>query len=281
MRRNAAWGGPRARPLTLWPGALLLVMLLAGCAAGPASTPRVSLPAAPTVTPRLDLTPGPAQPLPYPDASPAGSSATPAWVVLPDGTLQTPDAAVEGLSERVTYPTAAAPGETPVTADCTAVFPLDAVGRISSGSLTIEQVIAAFGPLVGVSGRPPVYRFEADGCTLRVTGGARYAESAEISPYFRLADLAACCGAPEAAAHVPAASAENIASLRSLGPERLALIYPARGMAALFAAEAAGLDSPALTLLIGPAGTLEEWLARLPAGAEVLPGWTLPGPVRN
>jgi hypothetical protein len=52
-------------------------------------------------------------------------------------------------------------------------------------------------------------------------------------------------------------------------------------MAALFAAEPAGLDSPALTLLIGPVGSLDEWLARLPAGAEVLPGWTLPGPVRN
>jgi hypothetical protein len=36
------------------------------------------------------------------------------------------------------------------------VFPLDAVARIGSGSLTIEQVIAAFGPLVSVSGRPPV-----------------------------------------------------------------------------------------------------------------------------
>ncbi len=276
MRQEARRGWFSAR----LGAALLLAIGLAGCGAGPADSTRVALPAAPTVTPRADLTPGLAQPLPHLTAAVVEASATPALVALPGGTVQTPDAAAEGFSERVPFPTAAASGGEPVATNCAAVFPLDAVGRISSGSLTIEQVIAAFGPLIEVSGRPPVYRFEAGGCTLRVTGGARYAESAELSPYFTLAELAACCGAPEAAAFVPAASAERIASLRHPGPERLALLYPARGMVALVAAEAVSLDSP-VTLLIGPAGSLDEWLARLPAGTAVISGWRLPAPPRN
>ena len=148
------------------------------------------------------------------------------------------------------------------------------MGRIATGTLTIAQVIAAFGPVDHVGGRPPVYRFAADGCVLRVTVGATYARAAELEPYTTLGRLADQLGPPDAAASVPA-------SLRLPGRDRLALLYPAAGVIALFEHAPLALADRIDTLQVVPAGTLDDLLAQLGPEARLVPGWTFPQPLGN
>jgi hypothetical protein len=255
-----------------WLGLAGVLLALSACAPPPAVTPTpTNVPPSPTPAVPGDpggiaITPRPGQELPY-----AAQTATPGQVVLPWETAS-PGPSPTGAP---IFPTlqAASPIPAEAGAECDAAFPLAVVGRIATGTLTIEQVIAAFGPVIHVSGRPPVYRFELDGCTLRVTVGAVNAQAAEVEPYAPLSVLVDQLGPPEAAASAPA-------SLRLPGRDRLALLYPAQGVIALFEHTPLALDDPVETLQIVPAGTLDELLARLGPDAQIIEGWTLPVPVR-
>lgn len=199
----------------------VLLLALAGCAPAPAAP----TPAAPTPTVTASPTPGPTV-TPYagqsiPLAPTLAETPTPWLVSLPGVTPLPP-----GGTPLFPLPTRLA--ETPPpTLDCADVYPPDAVLTIAQGSTTVEQAVAAFGPVLSVSGRPPRYRFEDRGCTLILTMGTTYVQAAELSPYFSLDDLLSRYGDPPAAAQIRA-------SIRLPGRDRLGLLYPEMGLAALF-----------------------------------------------
>ena len=229
---------------------------------GVSPTPAVPAPAG------SEIAAQPGQSVPYPAVT-----ATPDRVSLPWGDTATPGPPPPAAPRFPTLQAATASGPAAGT-DCSAAFPLAVVGRIATGTLTIAQVIAAFGPVIHVGGRPPVYRFEQEGCTLRVTAGATYARAAALEPYTTLGSLAEQLGPPEAAASVPA-------SLRLPGRDRLALLYPAAGVIALFEHAPLALADRIDTLQVVPAGTLDDLLAELGPESQLVPGWTLPQPLRN
>ena len=260
-----------------WLGAAGLLLALIACAPLPAES-AVPSSAAATIgispTPAVPAPAGseiaaqPGQSVPYPAVTP-----TPDRVSLPWGDTATPGPPPPDAPRFPTLQAATASGPAAGT-DCSAVFPLAAVGRIATSTLTLEQVIAAFGPVDHVGGRPPVYRFVAEGCVLRVTAGMTHAQAAELAPYTTLGQLADEIGSPEAAVSVPA-------SLRLPGRDRLALLYPTAGVIALFEHAPLALADRIDTLQVVPAGTLDDLLAELGPESRLIPGWTLPQPLGN
>jgi|GEM_PF-1460227 len=207
---------------------VILLWLLTGCAPAPAARPPTAPPPTATVSPTAGpaVTPDVGQSIPI---VPTLAVTPTSWLVSlpgitplpPNGTLLFP------LPTRVV--------ETPPpTLDCAAVYPPDAVLTVALGNTTVEQALAAFGPVLSISGRPPRYHFEDRGCSLVLSVGTRYVQGAILSPYFSLGDLLARYGAPPAVARIRA-------SIHLPGRDRLALLYPERGLAALFEDIPAGL----------------------------------------
>lgn len=231
--------------------------LLAAC--GP-SLPPPSPSLAPTVTLGPTVTPLPGQSIP---ALPMDSTETP-YVSLPDGSppaFESPLFPVPTRLPAVTF--------TP-TLDCTEVFPPEVVLRVAGGELTVAQAIAAFGPVVSTSGRPPRLRFEESGCVLLLTAGVQTVQAAELRPYFTLDELLARYGEPSAVVTIPA-------SIRLPGRDRLALLYPEIGLIALFERPPADRVGLIPQVQIARAADLDAMLAELGAGVESV-SWTPPPP---
>lgn len=245
-------------------GALMLGLALAACA--PRQTPAPGAPPPQTPTPAASapaILPQPGQFIPVVPTA----EATRGWVVLPYGSPQTPSG-----TSFFPLSTPPFPGLTadPATG-CAAAFPLEAVRRAVQGGLSMEQVAAAFGPVLSVSGRPPRYRFQAGGCLLLVTAGMRSAQRAELRPYFSLGELVARLGEPEAVAAVAD-------GLRLPGREHLALLYPAEGLIALFEGRPGSRGAPIPRLVVVQPGEVAALWRELGAGAEPVEGWEVPPP---
>ncbi len=244
-------------------GALMLGLALAACA--PRQTPAPGAPPQQTPTPASTpaVPPQPGQSIP---ALPT-AEATRGVVALPYGSPQAP-----GGTSFFPLPTPPSPGPTasPAT-DCAAAFPLEAVRRAVQDGLSMEQVAAAFGPVLSVSGRPPRYRFQAGGCLLLVTAGMRSAQRAELRPYFSLGELVARFGEPEAVAAVAG-------GLRLPGREHLALLYPAEGLVAVFEGRPGSRGALIPRLVVVQAGEVAALWRELGAGAEPVEGWQVPPP---
>ncbi len=158
----------------------------------------------------------------------------------------------------------------PPSLDCADIYPPDAVLTVALGNTTVEQAVAAFGPLLSVSGRPPRYRFEDRGCVLLLTVGTTYVQTAELSPYFSLGDLLARYGNPPAVAQIRA-------SIHLPGRDRLALLYPEQGLAALFEDTPASLSTLIPELWLGAPTDLRGLLRALgDTEATVLEHWQPP-----
>ena len=230
-------------------------VLLAAC--GP-PLPSPSPSPAPTVTPGPTVTPLPGQSIPV---LPTDSAGTP-YVSLPDGSPPAFESPLFPVPTRL--PTVAA---TP-TLDCAEVFPPEVVLRVAREELTVAQAIAAFGPVVSTSGRPPRLRFEESGCVLLLTAGVQTVQAAELRPYFTLDELMTRYGEPSAVVTIPA-------SIRLPGRDRLAFLYPEIGLIALFERPPADRDSLIPQVQIVRAADLDTMLAGL--GAGVVPvSWTPP-----
>ncbi len=235
-----------------------IMLLTAACAVAPTVTPP------PPPTPGPTVTPYPGQSIPQPPTP----FATAPLVSLPDRTPLPPGGTLFFPLATRTPATEAPPG-----VNCGDVFPLDAVLRLVRDPLTIQQAMAAFGPVLSASGRPPRFRFEAEGCVLLVTGGMTYVQAAELRPYFTLGELLARLGEPEAVAEVPAGP-------RLPGRDRLALLYPAQGLMALFEGPPAALTDLIPQLLLVPPTDRPGLLDALGAPARLVEGWTPPEPGR-
>ncbi len=174
----------------------------------PAFTPTATAPLTPLLPARPTATPNPqASPL----AALLGSPAAP---LTPFGTSP------------FQFPTATPPDATP-SADCTQVFPIESVEAIHFGQTTTAQLEAAFGPPVSVRGRPPTYRFQAQGCVLEVSIGFREAQEAVLHDYGTLGWLLARYGEPKAVGI-------SEGNLVLLIPGQAVLLYPERGVIAVF-----------------------------------------------
>lgn len=142
--------------------------------------------------------------------------------------------------------------------DCTAAFPIESVEAIRPGVTTTDQLRAAFGPPASTGGRPPTYRFTRDGCTLAVTIGVAEAQEIALAPYGTLGWLLERYGPP-------AAVGISQGNLVLMLPGQAVLLYPERGMIAIFAALPAALTraTPIAALQFRPAYTVEQQVRRL------------------
>jgi len=215
---------------------LLTVLIIAGLAVLPLAGQAASGQApAPTLRPlpaRATVTPRPGTPL-----APPGAPATP-FATSP-----------------FVFPTALAP--TPAR-DCTLVFPLDSIERIRLGKTTLAQLQAAFGRPSSVSGRPTLYTFEDEGCTLSVQLGADEALIVEANDYGTLDLLLERYGPPD----VVGSAQGNLTLLRF---DVAVLLYADEGLVAIFDAPPDELtrQTPIATLQFRPPYTLDRQIRRL------------------
>lgn len=242
----------------------VLFLILAGCAPAPAlptpAAPRPTATASPTAGPTV--TPYVGQTIPR---APTLAATPTRWLVSLPGVTPLPPGGT------LLFPLPTRVAETPPpTLDCADVYPPDAVLIVAQGNTTVEQATAAFGPVLNVSGRPPRYRFEDRGCSLVLTMGTTYVQAAELSPYFSLGDLLARYGNPPAVARIRA-------NIRLPGRDRLTLLYPEQGMAALFEDPPASLATliPELRL-VAPTDLRGLLRALGDADAAVLEHWQPP-----
>ena len=157
-----------------------------------------------------------------------------------------------------TFPTAL-PDSSPTPAnDCTDVFPLDSVEAIEFGQTTIPQLEASFGRASYVGGRPTRFRFEAEGCTLRVSVGVQEALEAELVSYGTLGLLLDRYGPP-------AAAGISQGNLTLLVTGYTVLLYPEEGIIAIFDIAPGQLkrDTPVSTLYFRASYTVEKQVQRL------------------
>jgi hypothetical protein len=228
------------KQIMLWLAEIaMMAILVSGCGAEPGPSP--------SHTP-LATSPGPTG-LPI-RATPTPSSATP--FMLPTA-LITPM-----VTSPFTFPTRP-PDVSPTPAhDCTSVFPLESVERITFGETTATQLEAAFGRAVSRGGRPPALRFERGTCTLIVTLGIQEAQEAELRSYGSLGLLLDRYGPP-------AAVGISQGNLTLLAVGNAVLLYPDQGLIAIFDAEPDALDraTPISHLYFRPAYATDKQIARL------------------
>lgn len=247
-----------------------LVLLLAACGSPPAATSPV-LPS-PTLTPGPTVTPLPGQAIPNPPTL----APTAPGVALPGQTPGTPDPAATSLFDMPTD----APAPPAYDVACAQAFPPETALRILADGWTITQVEAAFGPVLSVSGRPPVYRFEAGDCVLTVTAGVSTIQQVTLMPYFTLGELLDRYRDPAATADVPG-SVRLPVGPGLVGPDRFALLYPAAGVAALFDGPPASRQTRIAELRLLPVNDLDGLLAALGPEVALTEGWSLPVPLRT
>ena len=160
--------------------------------------------------------------------APPPSATAPLTPLLPARPSATPNPHTTPFSALLASP--AAPltpfGATPA-ADCRRVLPIESVETIHFGQTTTAQLQAAFGAPASVHGRPPTYRFVAEGCVLEVSVGFREAQEAILYDYGTLGWLLARYGQP-------AAVGISEGNLVLLLAGRAVLLYPERGVIAVF-----------------------------------------------
>ncbi|MBN2302942.1 MAG: hypothetical protein JXQ72_00605 [Anaerolineae bacterium] len=149
------------------------------------------------------------------------------------------------------------PSPTPAV-DCTTIFPLGSVESIEFGYTSVAQLEAAFGQPAYVGGRAPYYRFESEGCSLRVTVGGQEALEADLLAYGTLEFVLDAYGDP-------AAVGVSQGNLTLLMIGQAVLFYPEQGVIAFFevAPEDLALDTPVSILHFRPAYEVEKQLRRL------------------
>ncbi len=153
------------------------------------------------------------------------------------------------------------PSPSPVTR-CTAVFPIERVEELMTRSWTIPQLEAAFGRAVSVGGRATRLRFVSQGCTLLITPGSTLTsdtiQETELVDYGSLEWLLARYGDPAA---IGVTQGNLVMPLTGY----TALLYPERGVIALFAAGPESLlpDMPVASLFFRPPYALDAQVRRL------------------